>query len=78
MSGSSDIVPEGFDLQEALYARSSTPHEEMRRCPYCESVCLTPNRSQIGRTPGADKWYCTNCGEATSDPLPPEAECGDE
>lgn len=78
MSSTGDLVPDDFDLKAALRAKSSTPKEAMQRCPSCESVCLTTNWTYDGRTPSADKWRCTTCGETTDDPLLPECRTDEE
>lgn len=68
--GISDIVPEGFDLHDAMQAESSTPEEKRKRCPECESsgnlVPLVNNH--IGGDPEAN-YRCDGCGHKFDKPL---------
>lgn len=64
MSTDDDLVPEGFDLQSALRAESTTPAEDHPRCPQCGSVNLNPRAERAGVQAGDGKpWYCNNCKE---------------
>jgi rubredoxin len=71
------IVPEDFDLDSALSAQSSTPEEEMRRCPECRAVNIQrkSNRPESHRERSED-WRCQTCEIHFEEPLPPESEVG--
>lgn len=74
-----DIVPEGFDLEEAHRRRSTTPREERERCPYCESTRIWkrqgdrwdyPEDTRRGSPPENDeRCSCRSCGGHFDDPL---------
>lgn len=83
-----DIVPEGFDLDEARNAPGTTPREEQERCPECEGVEVM-SRVVDSRSPGSspedggyrggnpeyeEPFWCDNCGARFEEPLPPESE----
>jgi len=82
-----DIVPDEFldaygtnDVSEALReaekARSTTPYENMRRCPYCNSVKVRQKTesfaARASRKPEDHK--CVECGEHFDNPIRPDAD----
>jgi hypothetical protein len=79
-----EIAPDGFldyydaetfeeGLRKAERSSSTTPEEEMKRCPVCKSRRWTPKPggSQRHRVPG--DYICTQCRETFDNPLPPES-----
>lgn len=59
------IVPDGFDLDDARHARSSTPPDELKRCPECLSTKWSPKAERddpAGRDRDNDeRYYCAAC-----------------
>ena len=81
-----DIVPDEFldaydtnDVSEALRkaekAPSSTPHENMRRCPYCNSVKVRQKTESFAARPSRkpEDHKCVECGEHFDNPIRPDA-----
>jgi transposase-like protein len=73
---SEQIVPEDFDLNDALNAYSTTPREEMSRCPNCESVNIQrkSTRPRSARQTRTEDWRCFHCEEHFEEPLPPRVQ----
>lgn len=68
-----DLIPEGFDLKSAMYARSSTPQERMPRCPECGAVVIVKNVDAHPTGPEAEATYrCGQCREPFDSPEVPD------
>jgi hypothetical protein len=72
-------VPDDFDLASARAAKSRTPEEKRKRCPYddCGSVSLSPRRpekmsSADGRNCSPGEYYCVECQRFFDEPEVPE------
>lgn len=46
-TGTDSIVPEGFNLEAARQAKSTTPDKEITRCPRCESASIRHRSDSI-------------------------------
>jgi DNA-directed RNA polymerase subunit RPC12/RpoP len=57
------IVPDGFDWDAARAAPSSTPDDQRKRCPECESKAINPRAEHWGNQRPPDAQYqCMACG----------------
>lgn len=67
-----DTIPAALEAAER--AKSTTPREEMKRCPECGSVRIhnRPGKSQPHKRPYA--YNCTGCWSFFDEPDPPPAE----
>lgn len=70
MSGET-IAPDGFDLEAAKAAPSSTPNDERKRCNVCG--CLSVSRSSEG-------YFCESegCREGHVRPIGPDEDTAEE
>lgn len=66
-------LPEGFDrdeLERRKRAKSVTPEEERKRCPYCGSITISPRTTGKPGPTSDHEWKCANdgCRRAFDDP----------
>lgn len=58
------------ELQRRICGRSTTPDEERKRCPECESVNISPKTDQNLRNRGKpEDWRCGSCKAHFDEPL---------
>ena len=61
---SQDIVPEGFDIDTARNAQSTTDRDDRVQCIACSSVCVSPSGTNGFSGERADHDYrCEECGK---------------
>lgn len=68
MSGET-IVPDGFDLERARRAPSTTPDEKRKRCPSCDSMRIRHYTGKFVADESADGYRCLDCGHHFSTPV---------
>lgn len=62
----SEIVPDDFDLEDMLGARSSTPNDKRNRCPECHHLNISPH---VHATFENAKYRCNVCGHHFDKPV---------
>ena len=67
----SEIIPEGFDLKQALQAPSTTPPAERPRCPECKLLTVRRKTDKPGDRQHPEEFYCNrkDCGFHFDEPV---------
>ena len=55
------IVPDGFNLEAAKKQRSSTPDDEIARCPRCESASIRHRPGGVAARDTETLYRCKHC-----------------
>lgn len=69
---SDSIIPEGFDLDQARRAHSTTPHETQPRCPECGSIKIHEKRRETANRIRKGDYRCGKCAHHFDEPAAPE------
>lgn len=66
---SNNLIPDGFDLEAARKARSTTPRSHRKRCPECGAASID---RRVDKNNDFDHdWRCSVCGERFDTPEEP-------